>query len=490
MARRRPRPDARRPRPPRGDLAGSRAIGGERPLDLRLRRLPVRHREADRGPSVPDRAAHPHLAALLHAPEDVARALVVLVAEQDLVQDDVVEDLGAGLRNAGRERARTGAAPVDDLGDAVAAERPERGVDGEPTRPAGELGRPVELVARASLVLLHEIRSRDAHRGPVRRRVRAEGDAAVVGDVQPLVRVGRPRVRPLGASRQVAQRRARGGPEPERAVHVQPRPGGLRGVGDRREVVAGAGVDLADLRADDRRPVVELERVDRHPPLVVGRDHLGRAHSEQPQGPVDGDVTPRANDDAHRRRAVQPVVGDVPAALAEDVEPRGGEGRHVRDLAPRHEAERRRRWQPEQLQQPRAGDLLDDGGGGAADVEPGVLIPRRRQPVRRECGGEGAADHEAEVAARRDRDRPAVGGSGEVGNDLARRRRSVGEPAAERVAQLVERRRRPHRPLLERLEEIGGDVGGEREQVAELAHGPDSTTTTPRAASDSISAWA
>ena len=54
---------------------------------------------------------------------------------------------------------------------------------------------------------------------------------------------------------------------------------------------------------------------------------------------------------------------------------------------PVDEGERRRRaGSPSSSGSQRAGDLLDDRRGRAGDVEPGVLVPRRRQPVGRERG--------------------------------------------------------------------------------------------------------
>ena len=70
----------------------------------------------------------------------------------------------------------------------------------------------------------------------------------------------------------------------------------------------------------------------------------------------------------------------------------------VRHLAAGHEAEAAVSGKPEKILKPGADRLLDDGGGGAGDIQAGVLVPRRGQPV----GGDGrrqrAADDKAEVA--------------------------------------------------------------------------------------------
>ena len=66
------------------------------------------------------------------------------------------------------------------------------------------------------------------------------------------------------------------------------------GVGDLLERVERAGVDLAGLCADDRRPVAALERCAQragvHASLRVGGNRLRRPKAEQPQRAVDGHV--------------------------------------------------------------------------------------------------------------------------------------------------------------------------------------------------------
>ena len=91
------------------------------------------------------------------------------------------------------------------------------------------------------------------HRGPVGRRIRHRCDPAVVGDVEPLVSVRRPRVGPLDARDAARGARAGRRPQAEGAVDVAP---GARAraasVDDLGERIERAGVDLAGLRADDR----------------------------------------------------------------------------------------------------------------------------------------------------------------------------------------------------------------------------------------------
>jgi hypothetical protein len=99
------------------------------------------------------------------------------------------------------------------------------------------------------------------------------------------VRVGDPRLRALGAADEVAELRARHGPEPERSVDVQPGAVRFGRAGDCVEVVEGAGVHLAGLGADDRRRVAGCERPAERfrvqPSLRIRWDDLRRAEAEQ-----------------------------------------------------------------------------------------------------------------------------------------------------------------------------------------------------------------
>src|SRR5262249_42606470 len=144
VARGAPRTTARGLALPRRELA---RIDGERPLDIRCARLPVRDRDADRGPAVPRRPAHPRRAVLLNGAEHPGSLLVVGEPEQDLVQLDVVQHFRPELCQAFGKPASVLAATLDDLLDARAAERAYRRVDREPARAARVLGVPVELVA-------------------------------------------------------------------------------------------------------------------------------------------------------------------------------------------------------------------------------------------------------------------------------------------------------------------------------------------------------
>ena len=83
----------------------------------------------------------------------------------------------------------------------------------------------------------------------------------------------------------------------------------------------------------------------------------------------------------------------------------------------------------------RAGGLLEDRGGRSDGVEPGVLVPRGGQPVGRDGGRQGAADHEAEVARGAGGHKPAVDGGEQLVEDRRRAERPVGQALGEAVGE-------------------------------------------------------
>src|SRR6478672_11640535 len=101
-----------------------------------LRRRVARDRDPHRGAPLPGRAPEPGRAVLLDAADHLARALVVIAeAHERLVEAHVVQYLDAILGGQLRgHRRRERAAALDELHDAGATERAERGVGREPAR--------------------------------------------------------------------------------------------------------------------------------------------------------------------------------------------------------------------------------------------------------------------------------------------------------------------------------------------------------------------
>ena len=128
------------------------------------------------------------------------------------------------------------------------------------------------------------------------------------------------------------------------------------------------------------------------------------------------------------------------------------------------------RRNPEQLLQPPACDLLHHRRGRAADVEAGVLIPRRRQPVGGQRRRNRAADHEAEVPPARDRHDAGLRAHRELLDHLGGIAALVRQRPAEHAPQLVGLHLREHGSLFERLEEVRGELGGPPQELARILH--------------------
>ena len=179
----------------------------------------------------------------------ITRRVVVGVAERDqhLIEDDVVEDLVAGRRAAPRRSARRGGSSARSARPAPA--RPsdaQRGPHLDAARAPRQLRRVVRGLARRRSSGRYA--ARDAIAARSARRVAHEGQPAVVGHVEPLVRVGGPRV---GAARRRCTRCARvgrgRGPQAEGAVDVHP--GARRRAPRRRSRATGSKAPVLTLPA-------------------------------------------------------------------------------------------------------------------------------------------------------------------------------------------------------------------------------------------------
>jgi hypothetical protein len=83
------------------------------------------------------------------------------------------------------------------------------------------------------------------------------------------------------------------------------------------------------------------------------------AEPEQAEAPVDRGMALRARDDAHARRAEEPVAADIPPVTVEDVPTRCRETGRVRTLGTGYESDRGSAWEAEEFLQPAAGDVLE-----------------------------------------------------------------------------------------------------------------------------------
>ena len=304
----------------------------------------------------------------------------------------------------------------------------------------------------------------------MRGRMRAERDPRVVRHVQPLVRVRRPRVRAFDAFHELPERRRGGGPQPERTVDVQPRTCFAGTVCDRIDVVERTGVHFARLGADDRRPVVDRELIDDQPPLVVGGHHVGRAHPEQPQRAVDGDVALRSDDDANHGCAVETALAELPARA------RAGCARGPRrapSRAPSGSPSRTRTRRPPAARRDRAASRRRPPRQSQPPVRERtcrVLVPRRGQPVRRERGRQRPPDHEPVPPPARHPGDAGLGVGRELFDHDARVERFVLQRTLERRAQRVDVDVGEDGAFVERLEKLRRELARAPEQIARLAH--------------------
>ena len=332
------------------------------------------------------------------------------------------------------------AAAFDQSGHAGTAERAERRIDREPARPSGELRRPFIVVALAARTL--QIGSRPRHGGTVGGGVAHECEPAVVGHIEPFVRVGGPGVRRGDTVEQVAEARARPGPEAERPVDVHP---GVsvraRQTGDLAERIERAGVHVAGLRADDRGrargvPECVAQGVGKHATLAVGLhfDHAGIAQAEQPERAVDGDVRFVAGDDGDARRADEPLRADVPSGARQHRLPGRGKTSGIGHLPTGDESHARALGKPEQFTQPSEDGLLDDRGGGREHEQPRVLVPGARQPVGRQRCRHAASDDETEEPRTPAGDDAWVGLPRELFHDARGGFTLLGQRACQRIA--------------------------------------------------------
>ena len=176
----------------------------------------------------------------------------------------------------------------------------------------------------------------------------------------------------------------------------------------------------------------------------------GSPETEEPQRQVDGRMPLGAHEHAHRRPARQ-TASDVVAGPRQHRVARGCEAGEVGHRRAGHEADRALARQPEQVEHPPPGDLLDRRRGRGQRPQAGVLVPGRGQPVGAQGRRQRAADHHPEEAAGRDRDQPRLARRGQQVDHVRGRGRSVRE-VAEAADDLVGVDRRRHGAVVERGE--------------------------------------
>ena len=195
-------------------------------------------------------------------------------------------------------------------------------------------------------------------------------------------------------------------------------------LGDRRERIERAGVDVAGLRAHDRRGRERRQRVGAHAALAVDGDAHEAVAPEagEPERLDQRRVCLLADHDRDRRRAEEAVGLDVPVLAREHRVSRGGERGEVRHRRPGDERARAAGGQPEEVAHPSSAMLssCDTAGVGesnaafwshavasqfaasAAGSEPPITKPKKRGPAMAMVAGEPSSSSSASTSAASD----------------------------------------------------------------------------------------
>ena len=238
--------------------------------------------------------------------------------------------------------------------DAAAAERFQHRVDRDDARAARGFGRPVHAVAPFSFGA-QQVRGVLRHRGAVRSGPGDDRNPAVVGNVQPLVRIHGPRVGVLesvGPRSHFLVDRLRA---PTSRTH-RPRGPTRRArcacsiSGAKR--IEGAGVHVAGLQADNRRSCnrasAAARRIRQHASLAVGR-HAQPGSTCRTRASAPPCRSPRALRRRRRRegaaRPGRPSASTSQPRAPEHFVPRRRQAGHVRHRRAGHETDARMRRQ-------------------------------------------------------------------------------------------------------------------------------------------------
>ena len=192
--------------------------------------------------------------------------------------------------------------------------------------------------------------------------------------------VGPPRIGQRHAAREVSELGHCRGPEPERAVHMDPGtvpPGNLNGG---LEGVEGSGVEVAGLETDQRGPgpfrQQPVQLGGDQPALGICGDRGGPPETEVPEAQVNGLVALLAHKAPDPRGPCKASSVEVPASISHQPPPGSGQPGEVGHGGSCSEPDVGILGQVQELQEPVPGRLLDgrDGGSGVAHAR--VLVPR------------------------------------------------------------------------------------------------------------------
>ncbi len=217
-----------------------------------------------------------------------------------------------------------------------------------------------------------------------------------------------------------------------------------------------------------------------HPALLVSRDADDRRGPETDQAARGADRRMRVGARNHRdaRRALKAERLNVPPGPPQHFVPRGSQRGHVRHRRAGDEPDAGGAREPEQVEHPAGRDLFDRGHRRRQDVQRGILIPRRGEPVGRDGRRKAAAGHEPEVAWPRARHEPGLGLTSQPLDDRHGVLRPVGNRAAERGDEVREGGARVDGSRVDRVEEAAREIAGQGQQG--LVHAQYGITGTAR----------
>ncbi len=317
------------------------------------------------------------------------RSVTSALAEghQDLVEHYVVENLVSRPPTVRTQTGEPSGSCARSGRQPVAAEREQRRPDLDPPAAPGHLGGVVGRVALPTGG--RQVLGRDGHRSSERIGSRTNARPLSYGTLSHLCasvahesassmpRVSRRRLGTAAAHRPNA---------PSTCTQAAPSRARAQISAER---VDRPGVHVPRLRADDRRAVDSRHLVGAHPALVVdGHPHNPvPAQAEHPECLDQRRVDLVADDDGDRRRPEQAVGFDVPSRLGEHGVPRRRQCGEVGDRRAGRETRCRSVGQPEQVDQPAQGDLLQASPSPARLNGTRISGPRHRRasspPTRR-----------------------------------------------------------------------------------------------------------
>ena len=412
-----------------------------------------------RGAALPDGAAAPARTVGLERGDNRAREFVGAKADEDLVDHNVVQNVGSGSAEFVGKATSVRAGAIDQIRDAGTAEGAQGGPDFDAASPARHLRSPLHGLAVGALL---EIGRVEVHRVEESFRMADEREAAIVGDVQPLVSIGAPGVATGEAVHQVSRFRRGGGPESEGAVDMEPELSAQRMFGEGARGVEGSCVDVAGLEANDGGSGDGWQKIGAEASVRIRRDARDAVAAKAEEGErfSNGDVAVVAHDDGKGRSAEETVGLSVPALGGEEMLTRSGEAGEIGHGGAGDEGSGGSGGKTEEFARPFESEVLEEGGDGRHGAERDVLIPGGGEDVGGAGGGQRSAVDKAEVAAARVGD----GGRGtvavEVGEDGGGICGSGGKGSGE-VGEVGEiRGRRPDAARVHGFEIIGAALRG------------------------------